>query len=171
MFFEYHDKFSFKSTLANPRVYIGEEHFVSSWTIYMWRWTCFSVIKLHYIFKPRSLTSSEMGVNPGIRRSWKKHLFEWAWLQKASIGGFYFTKKWRADFLRPGLKFDNFKPRLESGIFKCISWLNDSFFESDDRGFLKEGVKTYLMAPISPRLNSPTFFSGFTSIVYGFRAR
>ncbi len=40
------------------------------------------------------------------------------------------------------------------------------FFESDDRGFLKEGAKTYLMAPMSP-LNSPTFLSVFTSIVYG----
>jgi hypothetical protein len=30
--------------------------------------------------------------------------------------------------LQPGLEFDNFKPRLESGILKCISWLNGSFF-------------------------------------------
>jgi hypothetical protein len=42
------------------------------------------------------------------------------------------------------LEFDNFKPRLKRGIFKCISWLNGSFFGGDDRGFLKEGVKTYL---------------------------
>jgi hypothetical protein len=56
-------------------------------------------------------------------------------------------------------------PRLESGIFKCISWLNGSFFGGDDRGFLKEGVKTYQMAPMSP-LNSPNFSSLFTSLVY-----
>jgi hypothetical protein len=36
-------------------------------------------------------------------------------------------------------------------------------FVSDYLGFLKEGVKTYLMAPMSP-LNSPTF-SVFTSVV------
>ncbi len=30
------------------------------------------------------------------------------------------------------------------------------FFEGDDRGFFKEGVKTYLMAPILP-LNLPSF--------------
>jgi hypothetical protein len=35
----------------------------------------------------------------------------------------------------------------------------------DDRGFLKAGVKTYLMVPVMP-LNSPIFFV-FTSIVYG----
>jgi hypothetical protein len=35
--------------------------------------------------------------------------------------------------------------------------LNGSFFGGDDRGSLKEGVKTYLMAPMSP-LNSPIFF-------------
>jgi hypothetical protein len=34
----------------------------------------------------------------------------------------------------------------------------------DHRGFLKEGVKIYLMTPITP-LNSP-FFSVFTSLVY-----
>jgi hypothetical protein len=34
--------------------------------------------------------------------------------------------------LQPGLVFDNFKPWLKSGIFKCISWLNGSFFGGDD---------------------------------------
>ncbi len=56
----------------------------------------------------------------------KKHLSEWAWCQKA-IGGFYFTKKRRAETLQPGSEFDNFKPRLKSSIFKFISWLNGSF--------------------------------------------
>ncbi len=64
------------------------------------------------------------------------------------------------------MEFDNFKPRLKSGIFKCISLLNGSFFGGDDRDFLKEGVKIYQTAPMSP-LDLPTFFSVFTSIVYG----
>jgi hypothetical protein len=71
------------------------------------------------ITNPESLYSSETGVNPGIR-SGKKDLSERARCQKA-IGGIYFTKKRRAETLRPGLEFDNFKPRLESGTFKCIS--------------------------------------------------
>jgi hypothetical protein len=71
---------------------------------------------------------------------------------------------WRAETLQPGLEFDIFKPRLKSGIFKCIFWLNGSFFGGDDRGFLKEVVKTYLMAPMS-LLDSPTLFSVFSSIV------
>ncbi len=53
-------------------------------------------------------------------------------------------------------RVDNFKPRFRSGIFKCISWLNGSFFEGDELGLLKLGVKTYLMAPMSP-LHSSTF--------------
>ncbi len=77
------------------------------------------------ISNPGSLSSSDTGVDPGIR-SWKKHSSGWARCQKA-IGGIYFTKKWRAETLQPGLEFDNFKPRLESGIFKCIYWLNGSF--------------------------------------------
>jgi hypothetical protein len=108
------------------------------------------------VSNPDSLSRSETRADPGIR-SWKKHSSEWSWCQKA-IGGIYFTKKWwRAQTLQPGLEFDNFKPRLESGIFKCISWLNGSVFEGDDRGFLKEGFKTFQMAPMSP-LNSSNFF-------------
>jgi hypothetical protein len=45
------------------------------------------------------------------------------------VGGIYFTNKWRVETLQPGLEFDNFKPLLKSGIFKCISWLNGSCFE------------------------------------------
>ncbi len=116
------------------------------------------------ISNPHSLSSSETGVNPEIR-SWKNHLSEWARCQKA-VGGIYFTKKWRAETVQPGLEFDNIKPGLESGIFKCISWQNGLLFGGDDRGFLTEGVKTYHMGPMSP-LSSLTFFSVLTSIVYG----
>jgi hypothetical protein len=63
------------------------------------------------------------------------------------------------------LKISN--PGLKSGIFKCISWLNGSFFGVDDRGFLEEGVKSYLMAPMSPLNSQMFFFSVLTSIVYG----
>jgi hypothetical protein len=38
---------------------------------------------------------------------------------------------------------------LKSGIFKCISWLNSSFFEGDDGGFLKEGADERM----TPRLH------------------
>ncbi len=84
-----------------------------------------------------SISSSETGVNPGTR-SWKKHLSEWARCQTA-IGGIYVTKKWRAETLQPGLEFDYFKPWLESGIFKCISWLNGSFFGRWWSGFSERG--------------------------------
>ncbi len=106
------------------------------------------------ILIPDSLWSRETMVYFGIK-SWKKHLSDWARCQKA-VGGIYFTNKWRAETLQPGLGFHNFKPRLQSSIFKCISWLNGSFFGGDDWGISKEGVKTYLMAPMSP-LNKPTF--------------
>jgi hypothetical protein len=82
------------------------------------------------------------------KRIWKKHLSDWARCQKA-IGGVYLTWKWKAETLQPGLEFNNVKPQLKSGIFKCISWLSGSFFFL---GFmirvLEEGVKTYLIAPL-----------------------
>ncbi len=61
------------------------------------------------ISNPNSLFSSERGFNPG-RRSWRKHLSEWASCQKA-VGGIHFTKKWatqkkRAETLKPGLEVD-----------------------------------------------------------------
>jgi hypothetical protein len=41
----------------------------------------------------------------------------------------YFTKKKvRAETLRTDFEFDDFKPRLESSIFKFVSWLNGTFF-------------------------------------------
>ncbi len=101
-----------------------------------------------------SLSSSEAGVNPG-KRSWEWHLIEGARCQRA-IGGIYFTKKSRAGTPKTCLEFDNFRTRLESGISKCISWLNDSFFRGDDRCFLKDRVMTYLMTPMSP-VNSHYF--------------
>ncbi len=114
----------------------------------MWRWSFsnFRVLrdnlKLRFAFQ---LWKRRLSWNKKL----KKHLSEWASCQKA-IGGIYFTKKRRAETLQPGLEFDNFKSRLQSGIFRCISWLNSSFFRGGDRGFLKEEVKTYLMAPMLP---------------------
>ncbi len=78
------------------------------------------------IANPTLLSSIETVVNPGIRW-WKQYLSECVRCQKA-VGGIYFTKKWRAEALQPGLEFDNFKPRLERSIFKYISWLNGSVF-------------------------------------------
>jgi hypothetical protein len=92
------------------------------------------------ILNPDLLSSSETGINPGIR-SWKKHLSEWARCQKA-VGGIYFTKKWRAETPQPGLEFDNFKPRLRSGIFKCISWLNSLFLGAMNGVFWKRESRT-----------------------------
>ncbi len=117
------------------------------------------------ISNPDLLSSSETGVNPGIR-SWKKHLSEWAQCQKA-IGGIYFTKKWRAGTLQPGLEFDNFKPRLKSGIFKCISWLNGSSFEGWWSGLSERGSQDLSNGTnVASLLDN--LLSVFTSIVFGY---
>jgi hypothetical protein len=90
--------------------------------VFAWKSSKDSLQSCVTIANPDLLSSSEAGVNPAVR-SWKKHSSEWAWCQKA-IGEIYFTKKWRAEHLQPGLEFDNIKPRLKSGTFKSISWLN-----------------------------------------------
>jgi hypothetical protein len=71
----------------------------------------------------------------------------------------YFTKKWRAESPHPALEFENYKPRLKISIFKYISWLNSSFFGGDYRGFLKEGVGTYLRLAQMLPLNLPIYVS------------
>ncbi len=85
---------------------------------------------------------------------------------------YLFHKKWIwAETSQPGLEFGNFKPRLESCIIKCISSLNSSFFSRDDRGFLKEEVKSYLIWHQRPHIYSLWLnlglwlFERFTSII------
>jgi hypothetical protein len=108
------------------------------------------------ISNPDSFSSSGTKVDPGIR-SLKRQLSDWTRYQEA-ICGIYFKNKWRAGALQPGLEFHNSKKkkRLKSGSFKCTSWLKGSFLGSDDWGFLKEGVKTCVMAQMLP-LKTPTF--------------
>ncbi len=74
-------------------------------------------------------------------------------------------KDW--DSIQPDLEFDKVKPRLKGTILNCIFWLRGLFFAGDEHGFLKEGVKTYQMAPMSPDACwLANFFSVFESIVY-----
>jgi hypothetical protein len=61
----------------------------------------------------------------------KHGVSDWAWCQKAQSCWWYMfhreVKSWDST---PFLEFDNFKPRLKSGICtcKCILWLIGSFF-------------------------------------------
>jgi hypothetical protein len=63
-------------------------------------------------------------------------------------------KKLRVATLQHGLPFDNFKPRLKSGIFKFIFWPNRWFFE---------GIKTTSTTPMTPH-SSPISFCIFNLI-------
>jgi hypothetical protein len=71
------------------------------------------------------------------------------WLRSMSESqwSIYFTNNWTAETLKRGLEFDNFKPRLKSGIFKCISWLNRSYFLVVMIKFSEEGSQAYLVVP------------------------
>ncbi len=84
----------------------------------------------------------------------EKRYTDWAWCQKA-LGGIYLTDKWRTETLQPGLESDNIKPRLICGLFKCISWLNGSFFFFLWWSvFSENGSQDLSKSP----LNAPTFF-------------
>jgi hypothetical protein len=81
------------------------------------------------------------------------HLPESSWCQE-SVGCICFTNKWRAAFLRP-LTFSN---HCSNVLFSNASpGLTACFFGGEHRVFLKDGVKTYRMAPMSP-FNSAIFF-------------
>jgi hypothetical protein len=78
------------------------------------------------ISNPDSLSSSETGVNPGIR-SWKNTYLNELDVRKPLVQSIsQKSEELRLYNLVWNLK--NFKPLLKSGIFKCISWLNGSFF-------------------------------------------
>ncbi len=106
------------------------------------------------ISNPNSLFISETRVNPGIR-IWKALI--WMSSMSESHWWYLFHKELKSWDSPTWFRIWKFQTQLESCIFKRISWLNGSLFEGDGRGFMKGGVKTYLMAPMSP-LNSPTFF-------------
>jgi cellulose synthase/poly-beta-1,6-N-acetylglucosamine synthase-like glycosyltransferase len=116
------------------------------------------------ISNPDSVSRCKTGYHPGIR-GLKMHLSEWGRGQKAVGLLFIFQKKeWSVGTLQPGLKFDKFKPRLENGIFKCISWLNGSvffFFFGLLIGVFwkKKSSPIYWHQCLLPSPNSPTFFS------------
>jgi hypothetical protein len=94
----------------------------------------------------------------------KKALHEWGWRQKTT-GGIYFTKKWRAETLQPGSEFDNFKPRLKIGTFKCISLLSGLFFWGSWSGF-SERKSQDLSNGTNVSFQLTRFFPIFTSIVW-----
>ncbi len=133
----------------------------------MQRWSFSGFWGMRDNFKPGfCFPAVKMGVNPGIR-SWKSNYPHELDARKPLVVSIS-KKKWRAETLQPGLEFDNFELRLESVIFKCISWLNGSFFLGWWSGFCKRGsqdlangfhVVSYL----------PSFLSVFTSVAYGWK--
>jgi hypothetical protein len=117
------------------------------------------------ISNPNALSSRETWMNVGIR-SWKPK--EWVRCQKA-VGGIYFTQKGRHDALQTGLLTEHFNSLLKRGIFKRISWLNDSFVGGFDLDFFFErgiffGRPTWCHQFVASYIAN--FFSVFTSIIY-----
>ncbi len=92
------------------------------------------------ISNPYLLLSSKTGVNPGMRR-FKKQLIWLSLIVRKPLGLSILQKKSEGQRLQPGLEFDNFKPWLETGIFKCISWLNGSSFGEWWSGFSERGIQ------------------------------
>ncbi len=76
-----------------------------------------------------SLSIHEIWINPGIRIWKKKSTYLNELYDKMPLVISTSQKKQRAETLHPSLEFGNVKPRLKSGIFICISWLNGSFLE------------------------------------------
>jgi hypothetical protein len=108
------------------------------------------------------LPSSETRINAGIR-GWKRYLSEWTCCQE-SAGGICFTNKWGAASLQPSTFSNHCSNSAYSNASPDLTVR--FFFVGEHRDFLKEGVKTYRMAPMSP-LDSPTFFCLHIYSLYG----
>jgi hypothetical protein len=72
-----------------------------------------------------------------------------------AIGSIYSTKKYRAETQQSGLEVDNLKPKRY--LQKHLHGLTVHFLGVIGF-FFKEGIKTYLLAPATWPLNSPTVF-------------
>jgi hypothetical protein len=84
-----------------------------------------------------SLSISETDVNPGSRSRKSAYLNELDVRKPLIVPIPHRSEELR--LYKPVLERASSKPRLKSGIFKCISWLKCSYFgRCDDLGFLKE---------------------------------
>ncbi len=104
-------------------------------------------------------------------KSWKR-IFKWVWCREAVVE-VYFTKKWSAETLKRGFKFDNIQLLLESCICKCISWLHGSFFVGNGPmvGFFeRRSEDSSNGTAVVSQVSTPEVFlclTVFTSVVYG----
>ncbi len=107
------------------------------------------------ILNPDSLSRSETWVNPGIR-SWKStYLNELAVRKPLVVSISQRSEELRLHNLVHNMTILN--PSLKAVSSNASPGWTDRFFRRDNRGLLKEVVKTCLVAPMSP-LNSPTYF-------------
>ncbi len=118
------------------------------------------------IWNPHLLSSSKTGVKPVIRR-WKTLI----WLSSMSESHWWYlfhkeVKSWASTTWFRIWKFQTLASKLYLQMHLLVEPF--VFLGLMIAVFLKEGVKTYSMASISP-LNSPFFFffAVFTSIAYG----
>ncbi len=120
----------------------------------MWRWSFCGFVSCVTISNPDSLSSSETGINPGIKTAKSTDLNLLDAIKPLVVSTS--QKKWKAATLQPALRFDNFKPWLKKGVSSSDGSPASTIHAlwGDEQGFLIVGVKTYLTARTSP-LNSP----------------
>ncbi len=123
------------------------------------------------ISNPHSLSSSETGINHEKKEILKKMTKVLTWMSSIleSHRCYLFYSEEKSYDCTTWFRIWQFQTPAQIGVFKWISWLNGLLFGIDDRGLLKEVVKSFLMAPTSP-FNSPNYFPVFASIVYGCNA-
>jgi hypothetical protein len=94
----------------------------------MWRWSLSGVRKLRDVFKSL-LTFQQWNICQSRNKySWKSTYLNELDVRKPYRWHLFYKEVKSWDFIQPGLEFDNFKPRLERGTFKCTTLLNDFFF-------------------------------------------
>jgi hypothetical protein len=89
----------------------------------------------------------KQGANPGIVAERSTHLNE---LDVRKPFGISLTKKCLAETLQSGLEFDNFKPWINRGTYSNAFPGKTIIFWGNVGGSLKEAVRTYLTAQMSP---------------------
>jgi hypothetical protein len=129
----------------------------------MWRWSFSSVCKLRGI-KAGPLSSSDTEVNPLIIRSWIKALIWMSLMSESQWWNLFHTEVKSWDYATWFRTWQYQTPAWKWYLQTHLLAERFVFLGVDDRGFLKEEVKTYLMAPMSI-LNSLT--SGLGNLFWG----
>ncbi len=116
------------------------------------------VRKLRKSFRPKFAKKKKKREKVRNKKREKLLLYEWARCPEA-IGVSVSQRGEELRLYKTMFRIRQYQNPAQKRFISTVCRPNGSFFRGDGRGFLKDGVRTYLMASISPISKLPNVFS------------